>query len=147
MTGLINLVHSNSLGNAGFCIHTYWKINNYTSANLNVCSLLCPSQRRAVSWFATNMDRRPDCYCCTGVWAFCYVHSMRWANPSYKQSYQMPEVVITIFILANLMHKILFYNKFYFMPLHVSSIMCSSSGGQNCIIQPLVSSHLNKWVA
>jgi len=27
------------------------------------------------------------------------------------------------------------------MPLHVSSIMCSSSGGQNCIIQHLVSSH------
>ena len=24
---------------------------------------------------------------------------------------------------------------FYFMPLHVSSTMCSSSGGQNCIIQ------------
>jgi len=27
------------------------------------------------------------------------------------------------------------------MPLHVSSSMCSSSGGQNCIIQHLVSSH------
>jgi len=27
------------------------------------------------------------------------------------------------------------------MPLHVSSIMCSSLGGQNCIIQHLVSSH------
>ena len=27
------------------------------------------------------------------------------------------------------------------MPLHVSSTMCLSSGGQNCIIQPLVSSH------
>ena len=27
------------------------------------------------------------------------------------------------------------------MPLHVASTMCSSSGGQNCIIQPLVSSH------
>jgi len=27
------------------------------------------------------------------------------------------------------------------MPLHVSSTMCSSSGGQNFIIQPLVSSH------
>jgi len=26
------------------------------------------------------------------------------------------------------------------MPLHVSSTMCSSSGGQNCIIQHLVSS-------
>jgi hypothetical protein len=30
----------------------------------------------------------------------------------------------------------------YYMPLHVSSTMCSTSGGQNCIIQPLVSSHL-----
>ena len=27
------------------------------------------------------------------------------------------------------------------MPIHVSSTMCSSSGGQNCIIQHLVSSH------
>jgi len=27
------------------------------------------------------------------------------------------------------------------MPLHVSSTMCSSSGGPNCIIQHLVSSH------
>jgi len=27
------------------------------------------------------------------------------------------------------------------MPLHVSSTMCSSLGGQNCIIQHLVSSH------
>ena len=27
------------------------------------------------------------------------------------------------------------------MPLHVSSTMCSSPGGQNCIIQHLVSSH------
>jgi len=30
----------------------------------------------------------------------------------------------------------------YFMPPPVSSNMCLSSGGQNCIIQPLVSSHL-----
>jgi hypothetical protein len=29
-----------------------------------------------------------------------------------------------------------------FHALHVLSTMCSSSGGQNCIIQPLVSSHL-----
>jgi len=27
------------------------------------------------------------------------------------------------------------------MPVHVSSTMCSSSVGQNCIIQHLVSSH------
>ena len=30
------------------------------------------------------------------------------------------------------------------MPLHVSSTMCSSSGGQNCVIQPLISSH-SSW--
>jgi len=29
----------------------------------------------------------------------------------------------------------------YYMPVHISSTMCSSSG-QNCIIQHLVSSHL-----
>jgi len=39
------------------------------------------------------------------------------------------------------MHKFLFYNKIYYMPVHVSSTMCSSSGGKNCIIQHLVSSH------
>ena len=39
--------------------------------------------------------------------------------------------------------KIVLYSLWYhhIMPLHVSSTMCSSSGGQNCIIQPLVSSH------
>jgi len=29
---------------------------------------------------------------------------------------------------------------------HMCSHMCSSSGGQNCTIQSLVSSHWNKWV-
>jgi len=38
------------------------------------------------------------------------------------------------------MHKLLFYDTFI-MTLHVSSTMCSSSGGQNCIIEHLVSSH------
>jgi len=33
------------------------------------------------------------------------------------------------------MHKFLFYNKIYYMPLHVSSTVFSSSGGKNCIIQ------------
>jgi len=31
------------------------------------------------------------------------------------------------------------------MPLHVSSTMCSSSGGQNCIIQHLVSSNVEAY--
>ena len=39
------------------------------------------------------------------------------------------------------MHKFLFYSKFCFMPLLISRTVCSSSGGQNCIIQHLVSSH------
>ena len=56
------------------------------------------------------------------------------------------------------MHNILFYNKLYFMPLHVSSTMCSSSGGQNFIIpeavqynfEPLImstwcSKHVEAW--
>ena len=33
------------------------------------------------------------------------------------------------------------------MPLHVSSTMYSSSGGQNCITQPLVSAHLQVAVS
>jgi len=31
------------------------------------------------------------------------------------------------------------------MSLHVSSTMCSSSGGQNCITQRLVSSHVKAY--
>jgi len=49
---------------------------------------------------------------------------------------------IFILIINQLDAQSFFDNKFHFMPLHVSSTMCSSSGGQNCIIQPLVSSHL-----
>jgi len=30
----------------------------------------------------------------------------------------------------------------YYMPLHISSTMCSLSGGKNCIIQHLLSSDL-----
>ena len=35
-----------------------------------------------------------------------------------------------------------YYYYYYYTPLHVSSVMCQSSGGQNYIIQHLVSSHL-----
>ena len=52
---------------------------------------------------------------------------------------------ISAWQLTYLMHKFSFYNKIYYTPLHVSSTMCSSSGGQNCIILYLVSSPL--WVA
>ena len=37
--------------------------------------------------------------------------------------------------LANLMHKILFYNKFIIYLYMFRALLCSSSGGQNCIIQ------------
>jgi len=42
------------------------------------------------------------------------------------------------------MHKIFFYNKFIIRlyMFRAPSTMCSSSGGQNCVIQQLVSSHL-----
>jgi len=43
----------------------------------------------------------------------------------------------------NLMHKILFYNKFIKCLYMFRALLCSSSGCQNCIIQPLVSSHWN----
>jgi len=33
------------------------------------------------------------------------------------------------------------------MPVHVSSTMCSSSGGQNCVIQHMVLSHLSRLPA
>jgi hypothetical protein len=39
------------------------------------------------------------------------------------------------------MHKFLFYNKFIIFLYVFRALLCSSSGGQNCIIQHLVSSH------
>jgi len=40
------------------------------------------------------------------------------------------------------MHKFLFYNKSIIRLYTFRPLLCSSSGGQNCIIQHLVSSHL-----
>jgi len=39
------------------------------------------------------------------------------------------------------MHKYLLYNKFIIFLYMFLALLCSSSGGQNCIIQHLVSSH------
>jgi len=39
------------------------------------------------------------------------------------------------------MHKFLFYNKFIICLYTFRALLCSSSGGQHCIIQHLVSSH------
>jgi hypothetical protein len=38
------------------------------------------------------------------------------------------------------MHKIFYYNKFIIFLYMFRALLCSSSGGQNCIIQHLVSS-------
>ena len=38
------------------------------------------------------------------------------------------------------MHKFLFYNKFFIFLYMFRALLCSSSGGQNCIIQHLESS-------
>ena len=43
--------------------------------------------------------------------------------------------------LTNLMHKFLFYNKFIIFLYMFRAMFCSALGGQNCIIQHLVSSH------
>ena len=43
--------------------------------------------------------------------------------------------------LTSLMNKLLFYNKFILSLYMFRALLCSSSGGQNCIIQHLVSSH------
>ena len=39
------------------------------------------------------------------------------------------------------MEKILFYNKFIICLYMFQALLCSSSGGQNCVIQYLVSLH------
>jgi len=43
--------------------------------------------------------------------------------------------------MTNLMYKFLFYNKFIIFLYMFRTLLCSSSGGQNCIIQHLLSSH------
>jgi len=40
------------------------------------------------------------------------------------------------------MHKFLFYNEFIAFLYMFRALLCSSSGGQNFIVQHLVSSHL-----
>ena len=47
-------------------------------------------------------------------------------------------VHLSIILAINRLNK----QNLYYTPLHVLSTMCSSSGGQNCIIQSLVSSHI-----
>jgi len=42
---------------------------------------------------------------------------------------------------ASRMNKFLFHNKFIIFLYMFGALLCSSSGGQNCIIQHLVSSH------
>ena len=39
------------------------------------------------------------------------------------------------------MYTFLFYNKFIIFLYMFRALLCSSSGGQNCILQHLVSSH------
>jgi len=59
----------------------------------------------------------------------------------YSQQKVFVMLILVILAINQLNAQILVFNKFV-MSLHVSSSMCSSSGGQNCIIQHLVSSHL-----
>ena len=54
-------------------------------------------------------------------------------------------VHLSIFISVTWCTKFLFYKKKLFHACTCFEHMCSSSGGQNCIIQPLVSSHLYVW--
>jgi len=46
-----------------------------------------------------------------------------------------------ILVINRLDAQNLFYNKFIICLYMFRAQLCSSSGGQNCIIQPLVSSH------
>jgi len=61
----------------------------------------------------------------------------------FEQTYSNFDVLLTVhlgIILVINQHNAqnLVLQYVYYMPLHVSSTMCSSSGGQNCIIQHLV---------
>ena len=60
---------------------------------------------------------------------------------------RIKHVNIFISVFNQLDAQNVFHNKYCFLPLHVSSTMCSSSRGQNCITQPLVSSHLQVAVS
>ena len=87
---------------------------------------------------------RRSCYC----WC-CLRHSLkavgRNSTPGVFSHFAVCNLkFISIFILVinQLNAQNLFYSKFIIRLYIISSTMCSSSGGQNCIIRPLVSSHL-----
>jgi len=86
-----------------------------------------------------------------GLWRVIYFGALVcclvtvWRQTHWKQILTFCWPCISVYLsqyLTNLMHKICFTISFYFMPVHVLSTVCSSSEGQNCITQHLVSSHL-----
>ena len=73
------------------------------------------------------------------VWRIRLLRVQR-KTPDDGQSNCLKHVEFFISILNQPDAQNLFHNKFYFMPLHVSST-CA----HHCITQPLVSSHLQVW--
>ena len=66
----------------------------------------------------------------------CRKCAMGWKNEESSSRWEKCQQ------LTNLMQKILFYNKFIIRLYMFRALLCSSSWGQNSIIQHLVSSHL-----
>jgi len=92
-----------------------------------------------------NMVRNwifPSSYNCCQKCIKCGLIDIPWLVLSNFDVLLTVHLSIFISVFNQLDAQNLFHNKFYFMPLRCFKHMCSSSGGQNCITQPLVSSHL-----
>ena len=103
-----------------------------------------PQTLRASSWIVlTNRSLQNPSQCV--IQTQCATHSyVTYATIFFGGGYVLLTVYLRIFILVinQLDAQNFVLQQVYFMPLHVSSTMCPSSGGQNCIIQRLVSSHV-----
>jgi len=73
-----------------------------------------------------------------------YSHCLLLERDGVVYRYVSFDVLLTVHLginlVINLMHKILFYIKFIIWLYMFRALLCSSSGGQNCVIQHLVSS-------
>jgi len=88
------------------------------------------------------------CVCVCGCSCMCGCvcpFGLRKTN-RFKQNYLLFYVLLTVHlsiitVINQLNGKFLYYNKFIICLYMFRALLCSSSGGQNCIIWYLVSSH------
>ena len=77
-----------------------------------------------------------------GVCGVMYTADMCVVNYDPDFGLFLTQLIRIDFVIDQLIAKIFFNNKFIIFLYMFRALLCSSSGGQNCIVQHLVSSHL-----